>query len=224
MANPICFSPSLLSSDFAAFGQDAKLSAEAGAELLHFDVMDGQFVPNITFGAGVVQALRPHSMALFDVHLMIENPDRYIEDFVRAGADIISVHAEACTHLQRVLSHIRQCGAKAGVALNPHTPLCQLENVLDDLDLILIMTVNPGFGGQSFIPQSLPKVRQARQMLDIAQSNAWLEVDGGVNSATIASIVNEGADMFVAGSALFGQPQGFKAALSELRSLAEAAR
>ncbi len=224
MANPISFSPSLLSSDFAAFGQDAKMSAEAGAELLHFDVMDGHFVPNITFGAGVVSALRPHSNALFDIHLMIENPDRYVADFARAGADIITVHAEACTHLQRVLSMIRQSGAKAGVALNPHTPLCILENVLGDIDLILIMTVNPGFGGQSFIPQSIPKVRAAREMLDGAQSKAWLEVDGGVNSTTIGSIANAGADMFVAGSALFGHPQGFEFALSELRSLAGSAR
>ncbi|MHB1463209.1 MAG: ribulose-phosphate 3-epimerase [Armatimonadota bacterium] len=224
MANPISFSPSLLSSDFAAFGQDAKMSEEAGAELLHFDVMDGQFVPNITFGAGVVKALRPHSKALFDVHLMIETPDRYVEDFARAGSDIITVHAEACIHLQRVLSLIRQCGAKAGVALNPHTPLCILENVLDDIDLILIMTVNPGFGGQNFIPQSLPKVLAARKMLDDAQSKAWLEVDGGVNSTTIGSIANAGADMFVAGSALFGHPQGFHFALNELRSLAGSAR
>lgn len=224
MANPICFSPSLLSSNFAAFGEDAKMSEQAGAELLHFDVMDGKFVPNITFGSGVVKAVRPYSSALFDVHLMIEDPDRYVEDFAKAGADFISVHVEACTHLQRALSHIRQCGAKAGVALNPHTPLCMIENVIDDIDLILIMTVNPGFGGQGFIPQSLPKVRAARKMLDEAGSSAWLEVDGGVNEKTIAGIASEGADMFVAGSALFGQPQGFKPALDTLRSLAESAR
>ncbi len=209
--------PSLLSADFANFAQAARAAAEAGAELLHFDVMDGVFVPNITFGAQTVRALRHHSDALFDVHLMIVQPERYIEEFAQAGADIITVHAEASVHLQRTLARIRECGVRAGVALNPATPLSAIEYVLPDIDLLLVMTVNPGFGGQEFIPEMLRKIARARAMLDEAGSDAWLEVDGGINGATTPLVVRAGARVLVAGSAVFGHPDGVRAGVEELR-------
>ncbi|MCS6831382.1 MAG: ribulose-phosphate 3-epimerase [Armatimonadota bacterium] len=213
----VLIAPSLLSADFANFAQAARAAREAGAELLHFDVMDGVFVPNITFGAQTVQAVRHHSDAIFDVHLMIVQPERYIEQFAQAGADIITVHVEACVHLQRTLSQIRECGVRAGVALNPATPLSTLEYVLPDIDLLLVMTVNPGFGGQQFIPEMLRKIARARAMLDEAGSDAWLEVDGGINGVTTSMVVRAGARVLVAGSSVFGHPDGVRAGVQELR-------
>lgn len=213
----VLIAPSLLSADFANFAEAARAAREAGAELLHFDVMDGVFVPNITFGAQTVRALRHHSDAIFDVHLMIVQPERYIEEFAQAGADIITVHAEACVHLQRVLAQIRECGVRAGVSLNPATPLSVIEYVLPDIDLLLVMTVNPGFGGQRFIPEMLRKIARARAMLDEAGSDAWLEVDGGINGVTTPMVVRAGARVLVAGSSVFGHPEGVQAGVEELR-------
>ncbi|GIV17857.1 MAG: ribulose-phosphate 3-epimerase [Armatimonadota bacterium] len=213
----VMIAPSLLSADFANFAQAARAAREAGAELLHFDVMDGMFVPNITFGPQTVQAVRHHSDALFDVHLMIVQPERYVEEFARAGADIITVHAEACVHLQRTLAQIRECGVRAGVALNPATPLHVIEYVLPDIDLLLVMTVNPGFGGQEFIPEMLRKIARARAMLDEAGSDAWLEVDGGINGVTTPMVVRAGARVLVAGSSVFGHPEGVRAGVEDLR-------
>ncbi|MDW8290983.1 MAG: ribulose-phosphate 3-epimerase [Armatimonadota bacterium] len=213
----VLIAPSLLSADFANLGQAARAAREAGAELLHFDVMDGVFVPNITFGAQTVQALRHLSDALFDVHLMIVQPERYIEQFAQAGADIITVQAEACVHLQRTLAQIREHGVRAGVALNPATPLSAVEYVIPDIDLLLIMTVNPGFGGQQFIPEMLRKIARARAMLDEAGSDAWLEVDGGINGQTTPLVVRAGARVLVAGTSVFGHPEGVRAGVEELR-------
>lgn len=213
----VLIAPSLLSADFANLGQAARAAREAGAEMLHFDVMDGMFVPNITFGPQMVQALRHHSDAIFDVHLMIVQPERYVEQFARAGADIITVQAEACVHLQRTLAQIRECGVRAGVALNPATPLSAVEYVLPDIDLLLVMTVNPGFGGQQFIPEMLRKIARARAMLDEAGSDAWLEVDGGINGHTTPLVVRAGARVLVAGTSVFGHPEGVRAGVEELR-------
>lgn len=213
----VLIAPSLLSADFANFAQAVGEAREAGAELLHFDVMDGVFVPNITFGAQAVQAVRHLSDAIFDVHMMIVQPERYVEQFAQAGADIITVHVEACVHLQRVLAQIRECGVRAGVALNPATPLSTIEYVIPDLDLLLVMTVNPGFGGQQFIPEMLRKIARARAMLDEAGSEAWLEVDGGINGATTPLVVRAGARVLVAGSSVFGHPEGIRAGVEKLR-------
>jgi ribulose-phosphate 3-epimerase len=210
-------SPSLLSADFGAFAAAARLCEEAGAEYLHFDIMDGLFVPNLTFGAPLVEALRPHSRALFDVHLMIVQPERYIDSFAAAGADIITVHAEATTHLQRTLAQIREAGAKSGLALNPATPLNALDYVLDDIDLLLVMTVNPGFGGQRFIPATLAKIAAARKRLDAAGRPVELEVDGGIGPQNAAQVVAAGASVLVAGSSLFSHPDGPAAGIDALR-------
>lgn len=196
--------PSILSADFAILGEQVSKVEQAGAELLHIDVMDGHFVPNITIGPLVVEALRPVSKLIFDVHLMIENPDLYIKQFARVGADIITVHAETCPHLHRTVQAIKETGVKAGVALNPSTPPDILEYVLGQLDLVLVMTVNPGFGGQKFIREMLPKISKIKAMLDRIQSTALLEVDGGVNVNTAGEVAAAGADTLVAGSAVFG--------------------
>ncbi len=179
---------------------------EGGADWIHVDVMDGRFVPNITIGPLVVAALRKVTRLPLDVHLMIVEPERYIEEFARAGADVISVHAEASPHLQRTLRRIRELGKRAGVVLNPHTPEDGLRYVLEDLDLILVMSVNPGFGGQAFLPQVLPKVAALRKMIDASGHAIDLEIDGGVNAETAASVIEAGARVLVAGSAVFGQP------------------
>jgi len=196
--------PSILSADFAALGEQVRKVETAGAELLHIDVMDGHFVPNITIGPLVVEALRPVSKMIFDVHLMIENPDFYIMQFARAGADIVTVHVETCPHLHRTVQVIKDAGIKAGVALNPSTPPDVLEYVLEQLDLVLIMTVNPGFGGQKFIREMLPKISKVKAMLDQIHSTALLQVDGGVNVSTAREVAAAGADTLVAGSAVFG--------------------
>ena len=198
--------PSILSADFCRLGDEVRAVEAAGADYIHVDVMDGHFVPNITIGPPVVAALRKVTALPLDVHLMIADPDRYIADFAAAGADIIVVHAEASTHLHRSIQLIKSLGKRAGVSLNPATPLNCLEYVLADLDLVLLMTVNPGFGGQSFIEECIPKIRSLRAMLDKRGLEAELEVDGGVKIDNIARIAHAGADVFVAGSAVFGSP------------------
>ncbi len=199
--------PSILSADFAKLAEDVQIVENAGADWIHTDVMDGHFVPNITFGPVVIKALRLHSKLPFDVHLMIENPDDYLDDFVDAGADYISVHVEACKHLHRTLQAIREKGAKAGVALNPHTPLSAIEEVLSEIDLIVIMSVNPGFGGQKFVPNSIGKIKRARRMLEErGYGKVKLEVDGGVTLENATAVAAAGADVLVAGSAIFGAP------------------
>lgn len=203
--NMLKIAPSILSADFANLLRDVRKAEEGGAEYLHIDVMDGHFVPNITIGPLVVQALRPHSKMLFDVHLMIENPDNYLAAFVKAGADLLTVHVEACRHLHRTIQNIKELGVKAGVALNPHTSLTEIEYILEDVDLILLMTVNPGFGGQKFIHNVLPKIRSLRAMLDERGSKAEIQVDGGVTEETASLVTEAGARVLVAGSAVFGK-------------------
>jgi len=209
--------PSILSANFAALADDIKDVERAGADWIHIDVMDGHFVPNLTFGAPVVSAIRPLTRLPFDVHLMIERPEQLIPDMIDAGADRITIHAEACIHLHRVIHMIKEAGLPAGVALNPATPLSAVENVLDDLDLILIMTVNPGFGGQQFIPQSLPKLRQLRTLLaNRGLSDIHIQVDGGINAQTSALVREAGADVLVAGNAVFTEKDR-AAAIASLR-------
>ncbi len=212
--------PSILSADFARLGDEVRAVAAAGADYIHVDVMDGHFVPNITIGPLVVDAVRRVTDLPLDVHLMIENPDRYIPDFARAGSDIIVVHAEACHHLHRTVQLIKSLGKKAGVSLNPATPLQCLDYVIEDLDLVLLMTVNPGFGGQSFIEACIPKIRDLRAMLDKRGLDTELEVDGGVKTDNIDRIAHAGADVFVAGSAVFNSPD-YAATISELKRRAK---
>ena len=198
----IKIAPSILSADFAALASDIARVEAGGADQLHVDVMDGQFVPNITIGPLVVAAIRKRTRLPLDVHLMIVEPERYVAEFVAAGADMVTVHVEACTHLQRTLAHIRELGARAGVALNPSTPPSALEYVLDDLDLVLVMSVNPGFGGQSFIPSAHRKIRELRKLLGARPVD--VSVDGGVKAGLAKSLAEDGASTLVAGSAVFG--------------------
>ncbi len=209
--------PSILSADFSRLGDEIRAVEKAGADWIHIDVMDGHFVPNITIGPMITEAANRVTDLPLDVHLMIEQPDRYIPDFAEAGADYISVHAEACTHLNRTIALIRDTGAKPGVALNPATPVEALEWVLDALDFVLIMSVNPGFGGQSFIFNSLDRIRQLRQMIDKKGLSTIIQVDGGVNASTIGDISAAGTDSFVAGSAIFGSSD-YKATIEALRA------
>ncbi|MFO7813303.1 MAG: ribulose-phosphate 3-epimerase [Pelovirga sp.] len=215
--------PSILSADFSRLGDEIRAIDQAGADYVHIDVMDGHFVPNITIGPLVVDAVRRVTDLPLDVHLMIEQPDRYVEDFAKAGADLIVVHVEATTHLHRTIELIRSFGKKAGVSLNPATSLTTLDMILPDLDLVLLMTVNPGFGGQSFIESCLPKIAQLRQRIDQLGRPIELEVDGGVKIDNIERIAAAGADVFVAGSAVFGAVD-YAATIRQLRANALAAR
>lgn len=215
--------PSILSADFSRLGDEIRAIEQGGADYVHIDVMDGHFVPNITIGPPVVAAVRRVTDLPLDVHLMIEHPDRYISDFAKAGADLIVVHVEATTHLHRTIQLIRSLGKKAGVSLNPATSLATLDIILPDLDLVLLMTVNPGFGGQSFIESCLPKIRQLRQRIDQLGKPIELEVDGGVKIDNIERIAAAGADVFVAGSAVFGAGD-YAATIRQLRDNALAAR
>ena len=198
--------PSILSADFSRLGEEIKAVEKAGADLIHVDVMDGHYVPNITIGPGVVSSLRKTTGLPFDVHLMIEDPDRYIDAFVDAGSNIITVHAEAVIHLHRTVQTIKEKGVKVGVSLNPSTPLACVEEILPDIDLLLIMTVNPGFGGQKFISGMLPKIRKARELAQTRGLKMAIEVDGGVTAENIGTLAEAGADIFVAGAAIFGSP------------------
>ncbi len=211
--------PSILAADFAQLGEQVREAEAAGAEWLHIDVMDGHFVPNITIGPLIVAALRPITSLVLDVHLMIEKPERYLADFANAGADRITVHVETCPHLYRTIQQIKELGLKTGVTLNPATPLTTLGEILPEVDLALIMSVNPGFGGQKYISSSTAKVRRLRQMLDEIGSEAELEIDGGVNPQTIPEIVEAGATVLVAGSAIFNQKASIAENIQTLRTL-----
>ncbi|MCO6416661.1 ribulose-phosphate 3-epimerase [Siccirubricoccus sp. KC 17139] len=215
-ARPVRIAPSLLAADFARLGEEARAAAAAGADWLHLDIMDGHFVPNISFGPVVVKALRQHASIPFDVHLMISPADPYIPAFAEAGADIISLHPEAGPHLHRSLQSIRALGKKAGVVLNPATPVSAVEHVLDLTDLILVMSVNPGFGGQAFLPSQLVKIATLRAMIDASGREIALQVDGGVTAETAPHCIEAGADVLVAGTAVFGKPD-YAAAIAALR-------
>ncbi len=218
MSKKIQICPSILSADFAKLGEEIAAIEKAGADMVHVDVMDGHFVPNLTLGPVVIGSIRKTTKLPFDVHLMIESPEKYIEDYRKAGADIITVHYEAVTHLDRALSQIKATGAKAGVSIVPSTPESVLEYVLPQCDLVLVMSVNPGFGGQKFIPASLEKIRNLRKMIDKTGKNILLEVDGGINGETIKSVLEAGADTIVAGSAVFdGNTNNYAANIKRLR-------
>jgi len=199
----IKLAPSILSADFAKLLEDVKKVEKAGCEYLHIDVMDGHFVPNITLGPGIVKSLRKDVNMVFDTHLMIENPDNYIKDFVDAGSDLIVVHVEACRHLHRTIQNIKSHNVKAGVALNPGTPIETIKHVLQDVDMVLVMTVNPGFGGQSFIESMIGKIKELKQIIDEKDLNVDIQVDGGIKPSNINQVVEAGANVIVAGSAIF---------------------
>jgi len=209
--------PSILSADFSRLGEEVRAVADAGADQIHIDVMDGRFVPNITIGPLVVAAVKKCCKLPLDVHLMIESPDRYIRDFANAGADLISVHVETALHLNRTIQQIKEYGLRAGVALNPATPLCSVDWVLEDVDLVLVMSVNPGFGGQTFIPNTLEKISVLKKMIGNIPHDVQIEVDGGVKAHNINAIADAGAGMFVAGSAVFGADD-YKQSIDALKS------
>jgi ribulose-phosphate 3-epimerase len=218
MQRPVRIAPSILSADFARLGDEVRAMSTAGADYMHIDVMDGHFVPNITIGPGVIKALRPHSDRPFDVHLMISPVDPFVRDFAEAGADIITVHPEAGPHLHRTIQLIKSLGKKAGVSLNPATPVEALDHVLDDIDLVLVMSVNPGFGGQSFIRSQLDKIRALRKRIDAGGRPVDLEVDGGINNDTAREAIAAGADVLVAGTASFaGGPPAYAGNIRRLR-------
>lgn len=200
----IKLAPSILAADFTALGDSIKKVEEAGADYLHIDVMDGMYVPSISFGMPIIKAIRPISGLTFDVHLMIEEPIRYVEEFVSVGADIITVHAEACKHLNRTINRIKELGVKVGVSLNPATPLSVLEYSIQDIDMVLLMSVNPGFGGQTFLPFTIDKIKDLKEMAERKGANFDIEVDGGISAFNVGKVIEAGANVIVAGTAVFG--------------------
>ncbi|MDN3014799.1 ribulose-phosphate 3-epimerase [Paenibacillus sp. BSR1-1] len=208
--------PSILSADFSKLGEEILAVEKGGADYIHVDVMDGQFVPNITIGPLIVEAIRPITKLPLDVHLMIENPDQYIEAFAKAGADYITVHVEACRHLHRTLQAIKSFGVKAGVVLNPATPVETIQHIIGDIDMVLLMSVNPGFGGQKFIPEVLPKIRKVKEMAEQKGLNIEIEIDGGVNPETAKQCIEAGANVLVAGSAIYNE-NDYAKAISSIR-------
>ena len=216
MEQKIYIAPSILSADLLKLEEQVKLVADNGADLIHIDVMDGHFVPNLTFGPNMVAAVKRVTNIPLDVHLMITNPDRYVEDYARAGADILTVHQEVCHHLHRVIQQIHAAGMKAGVSLNPSTPVAMIEDVITDVELVLVMSVNPGFGGQRFIPRSLEKISQVKMMAEKAGKQLMIEVDGGINPETARLVVESGANVLVAGNAIFKQPD-IVAAMNDIK-------
>jgi ribulose-phosphate 3-epimerase len=219
MSKEIQIAPSILSADFSRLGEEIRAVDEAGADIIHIDVMDGHFVPNITIGPLVVQAARAVTSKVLDVHLMISDADRYVDAFAAAGADWITVHVEACSHLQRTVSRIRELGKRPGVVLNPATSLASLDYMLEEIDLVMLMSVNPGFGGQSFIPSTLGKIRQLRRRIEEMQLHVDIEIDGGVSEKTIEDISAAGANIFVAGSAVYGS-DNYRQTIAALRKSA----
>ncbi len=210
--------PSILSADFTRLGEQVREAEAAGAQRIQIDVMDGHFVPNISMGAMVVAAVRRCTSLPLEAHLMITNPQEYIETFAKAGADVIIVHQEVCPHLHRVIQQIKGCGKQAGVALNPSTPVAMLVDILNLLDLVLVMTVNPGFGGQDFIPEALPKISRLRQMIDTRNLHCDIEVDGGIHEKTVPQVVQAGANLLVAGSAVYNEKESVEQAMARLRN------
>lgn len=220
---PIAIAPSVLPADFARLGEECQALEKAGVDRIQWDVMDGRFVPNLTFGPDVIAACRPHVSVPFEAHLMVEQPDELAERYVEAGCERLIVHVEACPHLHRTLGHITELGAAASVALNPATPANAVENVLDMVDMVLVMTVNPGFGGQKYIATMEPKIRQVRELVVAGGHDVDIEVDGGIKSDTIAGAAGAGANVLVAGSALYRDPEGLEHAVADLRERARAA-
>ena len=226
MTLPVLIAPSVLPADFSKLGDEVKALEDAGVDLIQWDVMDGQFVPNLTFGPDVIASARSHTSLPFEAHLMVLTPDVMAKRYIEAGCSRLIVHSEACTHLHRTLENIRSMGATAGVALNPHTPASEVAHVLDLVDLVLVMTVNPGFGGQSYISTMEPKIRQVRDMVDAAglSDSVHVEVDGGIGPSTVSAAAAAGANLLIAGSALYRDPKGLRHAVDDLRARATAAR
>jgi ribulose-phosphate 3-epimerase len=216
---PYVLAPSILSADFTRLGDEISSAEQAGADWIHIDVMDGHFVPNMTIGPLVVEACRRATRLPLDVHLMIEHPERYLEAFARAGADRLTVHVETCPHLHRAIQQLQSLGVKPGVTLNPGTPVLLLKEILHMVDLVLVMTVNPGFGAQAFLPETLGKITEIRQMLTVLKSPAWLEVDGGVSEKTLPVLIAAGANAFVAGNSVFKHPLGVAAGIEALKNV-----